>query len=131
MDNLNANSPIPSGLQQSSENHTGFIPYSTYSAVREETQTYNSLLPPTHEGDASVSFAVGGSVSTVSFGDSNTGNRQSRTSRHRGGGIWGKVRGFSRGSRRNLLRLLAAVNRKAFRAFEGKVCFLTLTYPHE
>ena len=34
-------------------------------------------------------------------------------------------------SRRNLLRRLAAINRTAFRACEGKVFFLTLTYPHE
>ena len=34
-------------------------------------------------------------------------------------------------SRRNLLRCLAAINRRAFRAFAGKVFLLTLTYPHE
>jgi len=34
-------------------------------------------------------------------------------------------------SRRNLLRRLAAINRTAFRAFEGKVFSLTLTYPKQ
>jgi hypothetical protein len=41
------------------------------------------------------------------------------------------VRGFSRASRRNLLRCLASINRSAFRAFRGRVIFVTLTYPHE
>jgi hypothetical protein len=131
MNNLDTNSPNPTSLQESSENPEGFIPYSTYSAVRGETQTYTPFLPPTDERDASVSYALGGSVATVSFEDSKIGNHQSRTRRRDGGGIRGKVRGFSRVSRRNLLRRLAAINRKAFRAFEGKVYFLTLTYPHE
>jgi hypothetical protein len=130
VNNLNTNNPNPTSLQEPSENPEGFIPYSTYSAVRGETQTYTPLLPP-NQGNASLSYAVGGSVATVSFEGSKIGNRQSSPSRHRGGGIRGKVRGFSRVSRRNLLRLLAAINREAFRAFEGKVYFLTLTYPHE
>jgi hypothetical protein len=41
------------------------------------------------------------------------------------------VRGFSRASRRNLLRRLASINRSAFRAFRGRMIFVTLTYPHE
>jgi hypothetical protein len=40
------------------------------------------------------------------------------------------VRGFSRTSRRNLLRRLASIDRRAFRAFKGQVLFVTLTYPH-
>ena len=32
-------------------------------------------------------------------------------------------------SRRNLLRKLASINRSAFRAFKGRLLFLTLTYP--
>jgi hypothetical protein len=131
VNNLDTNNPNPTSLQESSENPEGFIPYHTYSAVRGETQTYTPFLIPTDERNASVSYAVGGSVATVSFEDSKIGNHQSRTRRHHGGGIRGKVRGFSRGSRRNLLRRLAAINRSAFRSFEGKVYFLTLTYPHE
>jgi hypothetical protein len=46
-----------------------------------------------------------------------------------GGGIRDKVRGFSRSSRRNLLRRLASINRRAFRAFKGRIIFVTLTYP--
>jgi hypothetical protein len=42
-----------------------------------------------------------------------------------------RVRGFSRESRRNLLRRLASINRRAFRAFKGRMIFVTLTYPHE
>jgi hypothetical protein len=131
MDNLNTNKPNPNALQVSSDNPIGFILYSTYSAVRGETQTSVPFLPPTDESDASVSYAIGGSVATVSFEGSKVGNRQGDTRRHCGGGIRGKVRGFSRGSRRNLLRHLAAINRKAFKSFGGKVFFLTLTYPHE
>jgi hypothetical protein len=41
------------------------------------------------------------------------------------------VRGFSRTSRTNLLRRLASINRSAFRAFKGRVIFVTLTYSHE
>jgi hypothetical protein len=47
----------------------------------------------------------------------------------RGGGIRDRVRGFSRTSRRNLLRRLASINRSAFRAFKGRFIFVTLTYP--
>jgi hypothetical protein len=41
------------------------------------------------------------------------------------------VRGFSRESRRNLLRRLASINRSAFRAFKGRLIFVTLTYPKQ
>jgi hypothetical protein len=41
------------------------------------------------------------------------------------------VRGFSRESRTNLLRRLASINRGAFKAFKGRMIFVTLTYPHE
>jgi hypothetical protein len=40
------------------------------------------------------------------------------------------VRGFSKASRRNLLRRLASIDRGAFRSFGGRVLFVTLTYPH-
>jgi len=40
------------------------------------------------------------------------------------------VSGFSRPSRRNLLRRLASINRSAFRAFKGRIFLVTLTYPH-
>jgi hypothetical protein len=40
------------------------------------------------------------------------------------------VRGFFKASRRNLLRRLASLDRIAFRAFKGRVLFVTLTYPH-
>jgi hypothetical protein len=49
----------------------------------------------------------------------------------RGGGIRDRVRGFSRASRRNLLRHLASINRSAFRAFKGRIIFVTLTYPKQ
>jgi hypothetical protein len=41
------------------------------------------------------------------------------------------VRGFSRESRTNLLRRLASINRSAFRAFRGRIIFVTLTYPKQ
>jgi hypothetical protein len=49
----------------------------------------------------------------------------------RGGGIRERVRGLSRASRTNLLRSFASINRVAFRAFKGRVLFVTLSYSHE
>jgi hypothetical protein len=43
----------------------------------------------------------------------------------------GRIRGFSRCSRRNLLRHMGSINRTAFRAYKGRVISITLTYPHE
>jgi hypothetical protein len=54
-----------------------------------------------------------------------------RPCKRRSGGIRDRVRGFSRASRRNLLRRLAGINRKAFKTFSGRIIFVTLTYPHE
>jgi hypothetical protein len=68
-------------------------------------------------------------VSTLSFEGTPVGNRVSARSR-RGGGIRDKVRGFSKASRRNLLRRLASIDRGAFRAFKRRIVFVTLTYPH-
>jgi hypothetical protein len=48
-----------------------------------------------------------------------------------GRGIRDRVRGFSRESRTNLLRRLASINRGAFKAFKGRMIFVTLTYPRE
>jgi len=48
-----------------------------------------------------------------------------------GRGIRDRVRGFSRESRTNLLRRLASINRDAFKAFTGRMIFVTLTYPGE
>jgi hypothetical protein len=79
-----------------------------------------------NQGEAYVCSAIGGSVSQISFEDSELSNRTGYTP---SGGIRGKIRGFSRVSRRNLLRLLASINRTAFRAFKGRVIFITLTYP--
>jgi hypothetical protein len=87
-------------------------------------------LKSSHQPSAYVSSAVGGSVSTLSFEDTTTKNQLSS---HRccGGGIRERVRGFSRESRRNLLRRLASINRAAFQAFKGRLISITLTYPHE
>jgi hypothetical protein len=89
-----------------------------------------SSLKSSHQGVAYVSSSVGGSVSTLSFEDTTSRNHCSPRKRH-GGGIRDKVKGFSRASRRNLLRRLASINRSAFRAFKGRIIFVTLTYPHE
>ena len=77
---------------------------------------------------AYVISAVGGSVSQVSLGDSAIGRRAATTHR---GGIRGRIKGFSRASRRNLLRRLASINRSAFRAYEGRLISITLTFPKE
>jgi len=55
----------------------------------------------------------------------------SRVATFHGGGIKGKIKGLSEASRRNFLRRFATINRTAFRAYEGKVFSIVLTYPHE
>jgi hypothetical protein len=108
---------------------TGFI-YPTYRAAQTETHRDKAPHKGSHQDVAYLSSAVGGSVSTLSFEDTKTSNRLS-SHRHRGGGIRDRVRGFSRASRRNLLRRLASINRDAFKAFKGRLISITLTYPYE
>ncbi len=108
---------------------TGFI-YSSYRAAPTSTHSDKPPLKGSHQGAAYLSSSVGGSVSTLSFEDTTTSNRLSPPTRRRGG-IRARVRGFSRASRRNLLRRLASINRTAFRGFKGRVVCATLTYPHE
>jgi hypothetical protein len=108
---------------------TGFI-YPTYRAAQTETHRDKPSSESPYQGVAYLSSAVGGSVSTLSFEDTTIKNRL-RPSKGLGGGTRAKVRGFSRESRRNLLRRLASINRSAFRAFKGRIIFVTLTYPHE
>jgi len=108
---------------------TGFI-HPSYRAAQTETLTDKPSLKRSHQGVANVSSSVGGSLSTLSFEDTTT---KIRLSSHRrcGGGIRDRVSGFSRASRRNLLRRLASINRRAFRTFKGRMIFVTLTYPGE
>ena len=107
----------------------GFI-YPSYQAAQTETQRGKHSLDNSHQGVAYVSSSVGGSVSTLSFEDTTIKNRL-RPCKRLGGGTRDKVRGFSRASRRNLLLRLASINRRAFRAFKGRMIFVTLTYPRE
>jgi hypothetical protein len=129
MNNLKELNPVPTSELGSSEHPPGFI-YPTYRAAQTETQRDMPSLKSSHQPSAYVSSAVGGSVSTLSFEDTTTKNQLSS---HRccGGGIRERVRGFSRESRRNLLRRLASINRAAFQAFKGRLISITLTYPHE
>src|SRR5829696_2643924 len=129
MNNLKELNPVPTSIQGSSEDPLGFI-YPTYRAVGRGAQIDKPFLDGSHQPSAYISSAVGGSVSTLSFKDTKTSNRLSSHKR-RGGGIRDRVKGFSRESRRNLLRRLASINRHAFRAFKGRMIFVTLTYPHE
>jgi hypothetical protein len=127
--------PCPAGRPESaipcapSTDPAGFI-YPSYRAAPAETQRDKPPLKGSHQGAAYLSSAVGGSVSTLSFEDTTTKNRLSPPTR-RGEGIRDRVRGFSGSSRRNLLRRLASINRSAFRAFKGRIIFVTLTYPGE
>jgi hypothetical protein len=79
---------------------------------------------------AYLSTAVGGSLTTVSFQDPTIG-RQVNSSKAHSWGIKGSVKGFSRVSRRNLLRRLASINRMAFRTSKRRLISVTLTYPTE
>jgi hypothetical protein len=129
MNNLKELNPISNDLQETSEDPPGFI-YPTYRAAQTETQRDEPLPKSPHQGVAYVSSSVGGSVSTLSFENTTPRNYGSPPMR-RGGGIRDSVRGFSRTSRRNLLRRLASINRRAFRTFKGRMIFVTLTYPRE
>jgi hypothetical protein len=108
---------------------TGFI-YPTYQAAPAESYRHKPTSNSLHQGVAYISFSVGGSVSTLSFEDTTINNRFDPPTRC-SGGKRDRVRGFSRASRRNVLRRLASINRRAFRAFRGRIIFVTLTYPHE
>src|SRR5918997_3058938 len=127
--------PCPVGRHESAilcappTDPTGFI-YPTYRAAQTDTNKDKAPLNGSHQEVAYVSSAVGGSVSTLSFEEIKASNRLT-PSRRRSGGIRDRVRGFSRESRRNLLRRLASINRHAFKAFKGRIIFVTLTYPGE
>ena len=129
MNNLRERNPIPNGIHESSEDPLGFI-YSSYRAAQTETQRDRLSLNSSHQGVAYVSSSVGGSVSTLSFEETKASDRLSPRKRH-GRGTRDRIRGFSRASRMNLLRRLASINRRTFRAFKGRMIFVTLTYPHE
>jgi hypothetical protein len=129
MNNLNELNPASTSVQGTSEEPPGFI-YPTYRAAGTEASRDKPPSKDSHQGDAYVSSAVGGSVSTLSFENTTTKNQLS-PSRRRSGGIRDRVRGFSRESRRNLLRRLASINRSAFKAFKGRLISITLTYPRE
>jgi hypothetical protein len=129
MNTLKDHIPIPTSVQGSSEDPPGFI-YPTYRAAQTEPHRDKAPLKGSHQEVAYVSSAVGGSVSTLSFEDTKTSNRVS-SHRRRSGGMRERIRGFSRESRRNLLRRLASINRAAFKAFKGRLISITLTYPHE
>jgi hypothetical protein len=129
MNNLKELTHIPNRVQETSKDPLGFI-FPSYRAA--PTQPYRDKPSPisSHQGVAYVSSSVRGSVSTLSFEDTKTSNQLS-SHRRRGRGIRDRVRGFSRASRTNLLRRLASINRTSFRAFKGRIIFVTLTYPHE
>jgi hypothetical protein len=112
-----------------SNSTTGFI-YSTYWAAGTEDHRNKPLTKSPSQSNALLSSAIGGSVSTLSFENIETTNRISPRL-HQSGGIRGRIKGFSRVSRRNLLRRLASINRTAFRAFNGRLISVTLTYPTE
>jgi hypothetical protein len=129
MNNLKELNPVPTSAQGSSEDPPGFI-YPSYRAASTEPHVDKPSLESPHQEVAYVSSSVGGSVSTLSFEETITKNQLDPPKRL-GGGTRDKVRGFSRASRRNLLLRLASINRRAFRAFKGRMIFVTLTYPRE
>src|SRR5215218_8109122 len=129
MNNLKERNSVPTSLQGSSEDPPGFI-YPSYRAASAETQRDMPSLESPHQEVAYVSSSVGGSVSTLSFEETITKNQLGPPKRH-GRGTRDRVRGFSRASRRNLLLRLASINRSAFRAFRGRIIFVTLTYPKQ
>lgn len=77
---------------------------------------------------AYVTSAAGGCLSHLSITDRETKRLTATT---QSGGIRERIRGFSRSSRRRLLRCMASINRPVFRAYKGRLIFITLTYPHK
>ena len=126
LNNLNIHNPDTDSCYAQPEDPNGFI-YRTYSAAERQNQKYKPFIKRSNQVEAYVSSAIGGSLSQISFRDSEGRNRIAPT---HCGGIKGRVRGFSRVSRRNLLRKFASINRTAFRAYKGRMFSLTLTYPH-
>ena len=132
---MSAAMPCPAGRHESAipcsppTDPTGFI-YPSYRAAPTQVYRDKRSRETSHQGVAYVSSSIGGSVSTLSFEDTKPSNRLS-SHRRLGGGNRNRVRGFSRASRRNLLLRLASINRRAFRAFKGRMIFVTLTYPGE
>jgi hypothetical protein len=124
LNNPNICNPDTDYVQTLSEEEPDFN-YSTYPTVERRISKNNLVPEGSNESYAYLSSAVGGSVSKLSFKDN--ARKQARSTR--GGGIRGKIKGFSRVSRRNLLRKFASINRAAFRAFKGRLLFVTLTYP--
>ncbi len=122
--------PEPATTRAPSIDPTGFI-YGSYRAAATEAHRDKPSPTISHQGVAYVSSSVGGSVSTLSFEDTTPRNYRVSPPTRRGGGIRARVSGFSKASRRNLLRRLAAVDRTAFVASGGRVVFATLTYPSE
>ncbi len=76
MNNLKERNPVPNSIQQSSEEAPGFI-YPTYQAAPIETHRDKSPLMNSYQGVAYVSSSVGGSVSTLSFEETEASNRLS------------------------------------------------------
>jgi hypothetical protein len=106
---------IPPGLSTAHIRLQHIFVYSTYSAVGTEDHLDKSIKEKSNQKTAYLSSAVGGSLSTISFEDKETTNLISPRL-YQSGGIRGKIKGFSRVSRRNLLRRLASINRQTFRA---------------
>ena len=79
---------------------------------------------------AYLSYAVGGSLSSIDIEEHGATDQLYPCMEYHGG-IRGKVRGFSKASRRNLLRHLASIDRRTFRASKGQLIAVTLTYPRE
>jgi hypothetical protein len=124
LNNSNSRNLVTGYLQNPPEDPRGFI-NSTYSAAEIETPNDKLSVKGSNQ-EAYVSSTIGGSVSSVSFKPSKPRNRTGST---RAGGTRGKIKKFSRVSRRNLLTKLASINRTAFRAFKGRLLFASLTYP--
>jgi hypothetical protein len=112
-------------LQNLSEDFSS-LDYSTYSAAEIDTYETKPLITGSNQEYAYVSSSIGGSQSEISFEAPGTRNRIGTTNSR---GIRGKIKGFSRVSRKNLLGLLASINRRAFRAFKGRAISVGLTYP--
>lgn len=127
--NSNAHNPDPDGLQKQPREDPVGLEYGTYSSAHLETSPGELLIEGSEqeEDPCYVSYAKGGSLSSVSF-DGRSYNGRVTPPANRGGGKRGPVKGLSKASRRNLLRFMASIDRDVFKASGGRLFFVTLTY---
>ena len=120
MNNSDIHNPGPGDTRTPSNDPTGFI-YSTYSAAGTEDPIDKAFMK-------GLSVLCRRRLLIHSL---LRRQRDQKPGPYTYSGIRGRIKGFSKVSRRTLLRRFASINRTAFSAFKGRLISVTLTYPAE